>query len=175
MTMALFRRVGIEVAGRMGFIYPLDLDQGVTAFVQNMRRVDHGMTSFCSARSSIVRRINTTSSPLAWANGKPAVFCGGFYSMTDRSSPLWWIFTLGKSGQFNHRTRMRSDHLCQPKLAGRLHPHQCQRVSSLLHRMACRSGFYTRHRRQVLLPDTVGQVSIPDTSHKTFCNRVLLG
>jgi len=37
-TMALFRQVAIEVGQGLGYTYPLDLDQRVTAFVQNMRQ-----------------------------------------------------------------------------------------------------------------------------------------
>ena len=37
-TMALFRRVAMEVGEAMGFAYPLELDERVTAFVQNMRK-----------------------------------------------------------------------------------------------------------------------------------------
>jgi aminoglycoside 6-adenylyltransferase len=37
-TMALFRWVGIEVADHLGYRYPLDLDQGVTNYVQNIRK-----------------------------------------------------------------------------------------------------------------------------------------
>jgi aminoglycoside 6-adenylyltransferase len=37
-TMALFRRVGIDVANHLGYRYPLELDQNVTAYVQQMQR-----------------------------------------------------------------------------------------------------------------------------------------
>ena len=36
-TMALFRRVAIEVADRLGYVYPLDVDEGVVAYVQQVR------------------------------------------------------------------------------------------------------------------------------------------
>jgi aminoglycoside 6-adenylyltransferase len=39
-TIALFREVGIEVAERLGYAYPHDLDQRVTAYVQKMRNLD---------------------------------------------------------------------------------------------------------------------------------------
>jgi aminoglycoside 6-adenylyltransferase len=45
-TMALFRQVAIEVAERLGYAYPLDLDQRVTTYVQNMKRVDPRAVSF---------------------------------------------------------------------------------------------------------------------------------
>jgi aminoglycoside 6-adenylyltransferase len=37
-TMALFRQVAMEVGERLGYSYPLDLDQKVTAFVKSMQR-----------------------------------------------------------------------------------------------------------------------------------------
>ncbi len=37
-TMALFRRVAMEVGEGLGYTYPFDLDQRVTAYVQKMRR-----------------------------------------------------------------------------------------------------------------------------------------
>ena len=37
-TMALFRRVAMEVGEGLGYVYPLDLDQRVLAYVQNMQR-----------------------------------------------------------------------------------------------------------------------------------------
>ncbi len=37
-TMALFRRVAREVGERLGYVYPLDLDQRVTIYVQKMQR-----------------------------------------------------------------------------------------------------------------------------------------
>jgi len=37
-TMALFRRVAMEVGEAMGYAYPLELDERVTAFVQNMQK-----------------------------------------------------------------------------------------------------------------------------------------
>ena len=37
-TMALFRRVAMEVGEAMGYAYPRQLDERVTAFVQNMRQ-----------------------------------------------------------------------------------------------------------------------------------------
>lgn len=40
-TIALFRRVAIEVADQLGYSYPHHLDQGVTAYVQNMKRLEH--------------------------------------------------------------------------------------------------------------------------------------
>jgi aminoglycoside 6-adenylyltransferase len=39
-TLVLFRQVAIEVADRLGYAYPYDLDQRVTTFVQNMKRLD---------------------------------------------------------------------------------------------------------------------------------------
>jgi aminoglycoside 6-adenylyltransferase len=36
-TMTLFRQVAIEVGEGLGYSYPLDLDQRVTAFVKDMR------------------------------------------------------------------------------------------------------------------------------------------
>jgi aminoglycoside 6-adenylyltransferase len=38
-TMALFRQVTIEVGEGLGYSYPLDVDQRVTSFVQNMQRI----------------------------------------------------------------------------------------------------------------------------------------
>lgn len=38
-TLALFRQVASEVAERLGYTYPLALDQGVTAYVEKMKRV----------------------------------------------------------------------------------------------------------------------------------------
>ncbi|HZS91078.1 MAG TPA: aminoglycoside 6-adenylyltransferase [Chloroflexota bacterium] len=40
-TMALFRRVALDVAADLGYTYPLDLDLRVTAYVQAMKDVDH--------------------------------------------------------------------------------------------------------------------------------------
>jgi aminoglycoside 6-adenylyltransferase len=40
-TMALFRRVAIEVAAHLGYAYPYDLDEHVTAYVRAMQEVDH--------------------------------------------------------------------------------------------------------------------------------------
>lgn len=39
-TMSLFREVGIDVAEGLGFVYSYDLDEKVTAFVQEMRRIN---------------------------------------------------------------------------------------------------------------------------------------
>jgi len=44
-TMALFRRVAIDVADDLGYAYPHDLDQRVTAYVRAMKDVDHGAGS----------------------------------------------------------------------------------------------------------------------------------
>lgn len=41
-TLALFRQVASEVAAQLGYTYPLALDQGVTDYVQKMRRVGPG-------------------------------------------------------------------------------------------------------------------------------------
>lgn len=38
-TMLLFRKVAMEVGEALGYDYPLDLDQRVTAYVQNMQRM----------------------------------------------------------------------------------------------------------------------------------------
>jgi aminoglycoside 6-adenylyltransferase len=40
-TMALFRRVATEVAADLGHVYPLDLDRRVTAYVREIRDLDH--------------------------------------------------------------------------------------------------------------------------------------
>lgn len=40
-TIALFRRVAVEVAENLGYIYPYDLDRRVTAFVRAMQRRPH--------------------------------------------------------------------------------------------------------------------------------------
>lgn len=40
-TVALFRRVATDVADHLGYTYPLDLDQRVTAYSQSMRQVTH--------------------------------------------------------------------------------------------------------------------------------------
>jgi aminoglycoside 6-adenylyltransferase len=37
-TMALFRLVSVEVGQRLGYLYPFDLDQRVTAYVKSMQR-----------------------------------------------------------------------------------------------------------------------------------------
>ncbi|HLE92130.1 MAG TPA: aminoglycoside 6-adenylyltransferase, partial [Anaerolineales bacterium] len=37
-TMALFRQVAIEVGEALGHTYPLDLDQRVTTYVQDLRQ-----------------------------------------------------------------------------------------------------------------------------------------
>jgi aminoglycoside 6-adenylyltransferase len=39
--MALFRRVAVEVAEHLGYEYPHNLDQRVTAYVQNVKRLAH--------------------------------------------------------------------------------------------------------------------------------------
>ena len=44
-TMALFRRVGIEVAADLAYAYPLDLGRRVTAYVRQMRSLDRGLGS----------------------------------------------------------------------------------------------------------------------------------
>jgi aminoglycoside 6-adenylyltransferase len=46
-TMALFRQVAIDVADHLGYVYPHDLDQRVTAYVRKVKRLDHGAQSFC--------------------------------------------------------------------------------------------------------------------------------
>jgi aminoglycoside 6-adenylyltransferase len=40
-TMALFRRVATEVAADLGYAYPLDLDRRVTAYVREIKDLDH--------------------------------------------------------------------------------------------------------------------------------------
>jgi len=40
-TLALFRRVAIEVGDALGYAYPHDLDQRVTAYVRTMKDMDH--------------------------------------------------------------------------------------------------------------------------------------
>ena len=44
-TLALFRQVASEVAAQLGYTYPLALDQGVTDYVQKMRRMGPGAES----------------------------------------------------------------------------------------------------------------------------------
>jgi aminoglycoside 6-adenylyltransferase len=44
-TMALFRRVATEVAADLGYAYPLNLDRRVTAYVREVRNLDHGAGS----------------------------------------------------------------------------------------------------------------------------------
>lgn len=39
-TMALFRRVAMAVAAHLGYTYPLALNEGVTAYVEGVRRLD---------------------------------------------------------------------------------------------------------------------------------------
>ena len=39
-TMALFRLVAMEVAAHLGYTYPLAMDEGVTAYVERVRRLD---------------------------------------------------------------------------------------------------------------------------------------
>lgn len=39
-TMALFRQVAMAVADHLGYVYPLALDEGVTAYVERVRRLD---------------------------------------------------------------------------------------------------------------------------------------
>ncbi len=46
-TMALFRRVATEVAEDLGYSYPLDLDERVTAYVRSMKDLDHGAAGRC--------------------------------------------------------------------------------------------------------------------------------
>lgn len=41
-TMALFRRVATEVADDLGYVYPLDLDRRVAAYVRTIRDLDRG-------------------------------------------------------------------------------------------------------------------------------------
>ncbi len=45
-TIALFRQVAIEVADHLGYVYPQDLDQRVTAYLQKVKRLVHGAESF---------------------------------------------------------------------------------------------------------------------------------
>jgi aminoglycoside 6-adenylyltransferase len=40
-TMALFRQVATAVAAHLGYTYPLAMDEGVTAYVAQVRRLDH--------------------------------------------------------------------------------------------------------------------------------------
>jgi aminoglycoside 6-adenylyltransferase len=44
-TMALFRHVAVQVADHLGYAYPHDMDRGVTAYVQGVKRLDHGPES----------------------------------------------------------------------------------------------------------------------------------
>jgi aminoglycoside 6-adenylyltransferase len=44
-TMALFRQVAIDVADHLGYVYPHDLDQRVTAYVERMKSLDRGAES----------------------------------------------------------------------------------------------------------------------------------
>ena len=39
-TMALFRQVAMDVAAQLGYTYPLAMDEGVTAYVERVRRLD---------------------------------------------------------------------------------------------------------------------------------------
>ena len=45
-TLALFRQVAIQVADHLGYVYPHDLDQGVTTYVKKVKCLDHGAESF---------------------------------------------------------------------------------------------------------------------------------
>lgn len=45
-TMALFRWVATEVAADLDHVYPLDLDRRVTAYVREIKDLDHG-TGWC--------------------------------------------------------------------------------------------------------------------------------
>jgi hypothetical protein len=38
--MALFRQVAMDVAAQLGYTYPLAMDEGVTAYVERVRRLD---------------------------------------------------------------------------------------------------------------------------------------
>jgi aminoglycoside 6-adenylyltransferase len=46
-TIALFRRVAIDVAAHLGYTYPHDLDQRVTTYVRAMQGMDHVTGSMC--------------------------------------------------------------------------------------------------------------------------------
>lgn len=41
-TLDLFRQVAIEVAAHLGYVYPFDLDQRVTAYIHHMQSLEHG-------------------------------------------------------------------------------------------------------------------------------------
>jgi aminoglycoside 6-adenylyltransferase len=45
-TITLLRQVAIEVADHLGYTYPHDLDQGVTTYMQNIRRLGGSMSEF---------------------------------------------------------------------------------------------------------------------------------
>lgn len=45
-TLALFRQVASEVAEQLGYVYPTELDQQVTAYAQKIQRLPQGATCF---------------------------------------------------------------------------------------------------------------------------------
>ena len=46
-TIALFRQAAIQIADHLGYAYPHDLDQRVTTYVQQVKRLDQQAESFC--------------------------------------------------------------------------------------------------------------------------------
>jgi aminoglycoside 6-adenylyltransferase len=49
-TIALFRRVGVEVAGHLGYAYPHDLDRRAVAYLRRVRALPPDATSLASLR-----------------------------------------------------------------------------------------------------------------------------
>ncbi len=49
-TLDLFRQVAIEVAAHLGYAYPHDLDQRVTAYIHHMKSLEHGASPSADTR-----------------------------------------------------------------------------------------------------------------------------
>jgi len=62
-TMALFRRVGLEVAEDLGYAYPRDLDRRVAAYVRSMRDSDLGAAGSQERKGATASRTPPENGP----------------------------------------------------------------------------------------------------------------
>jgi aminoglycoside 6-adenylyltransferase len=62
-TMALFRRVGLEVAEDLGYAYPRDLDRRVAAYVRSMRHSDLGAAGSQERKGATASRTPSENGP----------------------------------------------------------------------------------------------------------------
>ena len=45
-TLALFRRVAVEVAAQLGYVYPYEMDQRVVAYAQEVKGVERAVSAW---------------------------------------------------------------------------------------------------------------------------------